>query len=494
MKKSRVPRSKTRSFFPAVKKTLLSLTLAGSLAVLSSVGALAANTEATAVLDGKTLPTKGVVGSSLIYVPVRAACEALGYSVAWSDAGGVKTITLTKESDTIVFDLSGETVNDNGHSYYASSHADNYGGTGIELISGSAYLDSELFGEVFSVGTSFDAASGSLKLTSRPVNAITIQNVKTAETKDYLKTTVQYPKISGLTDADAQSAINAAIKQLADTASAEGAQNASDMAQAVKEGYGGGVNMCETYFDYAVKYNRDGLLSIVFQDYQYSGGAHGGTLQTGLTFDLATGKMLKLNDLTNTSSGYRAYINASIRQSIDNRIASGNLTEFPDAKFSDIGDDPAFFLSNTGIVFYFQQYEYFPYAAGIQEFTIPYSELKDMLGRAYGFLYSEPVTLSAGSDNQLPVGTVGRVTLAGNPTTGFAWHAVIADPSVLSQVDAAYTPSAPDGAVGAGGTYTWDFKALKAGKTTITFKYYRDWEGDASATAQNTAVYAVTVG
>ena len=37
---------------------------------------------------------------------------------------------------------------------------------------------------------------------------------------------------------------------------------------------------------------------------------------------------------------------------------------------SDIGDSPDFYLTSEAIVFYFQEYEYFPYAAGIQEFPL----------------------------------------------------------------------------------------------------------------------------
>jgi inhibitor of cysteine peptidase len=56
-----------------------------------------------------------------------------------------------------------------------------------------------------------------------------------------------------------------------------------------------------------------------------------------------------------------------------------------------------------------------------------------------------------------------------------------------------YEPSSSPGLVGAGGTYVWNFKALKAGKATLTFKYYRDWEGESSATAGNTVVFDVSV-
>ena len=66
--------------------------------------------------------------------------------------------------------------------------------------------------------------------------------------------------------------------------------------------------------------------------------------------------------------------------------------------------------------------------------------------------------------------------------------------SVLALVTSDYTRRPQDrGIAGAGGTYVWNFKALKAGAATLTFKYYRDWEGESSATAQDTVVFIVTV-
>jgi inhibitor of cysteine peptidase len=115
-----------------------------------------------------------------------------------------------------------------------------------------------------------------------------------------------------------------------------------------------------------------------------------------------------------------------------------------------------------------------------------------MLGGGTRFLADAPVLFRPDTQNTLPVGDVGRVKLDGNPTTGYTWHYSISDNTVLALVSSDYTAPRP-GLVGAGGTYVWNFKALKAGRAAITFKYYRDWEGEASATAQNTVVYNVTV-
>ena len=80
----------------------------------------------------------------------------------------------------------------------------------------------------------------------------------------------------------------------------------------------------------------------------------------------------------------------------------------------------------------------------------------------------------------LTVGGQLRVTLCSNPTTGFQWgDAAIADTTVLGAVDHHYTApgSATPAVVGAAGQEEWTFNALKAGKTTVAFRYSQPWAG-----------------
>lgn len=72
-------------------------------------------------------------------------------------------------------------------------------------------------------------------------------------------------------------------------------------------------------------------------------------------------------------------------------------------------------------------------------------------------------------------GTVITVMLEGNPTTGYSWESSISNPAVLKQTNAAeFKPSG--GALGAGGTFTFQFQAQSAGRTELTLEYRRSWE------------------
>jgi inhibitor of cysteine peptidase len=86
-----------------------------------------------------------------------------------------------------------------------------------------------------------------------------------------------------------------------------------------------------------------------------------------------------------------------------------------------------------------------------------------------------------GSQRELNRGQVLVIALASNPTTGFRWQVAEIDPAVLRQSgDAAYESSDKTGLlVGAGGTETFRFETLGAGKTTLKLIYRRSWEKDA---------------
>jgi predicted secreted protein len=72
------------------------------------------------------------------------------------------------------------------------------------------------------------------------------------------------------------------------------------------------------------------------------------------------------------------------------------------------------------------------------------------------------------------VGDKFKIGLKSNPTTGYQWQ--LAEPlNNIELVSSKYIPPNTN-LVGAGGKEIWLFKAIKAGKTYISFKYVRPWE------------------
>lgn len=186
------------------------------------------------------------------------------------------------------------------------------------------------------------------------------------ETK--LLTNIQYPYFT-LADLAAADKINAVILADVEAAEKEAKDNLADYGEYQSP------NRSEIYFNYKIAYQQGDVLSVVLWDYQYYGGAHGSTRQITHTFDLKTGAEYTLADLMKADSGYVSYISDTIKQD----IVKAGMEDAQLTKFESIAGNQSYYLSDEGLVIYFQQYEYFPYAAGIMEYTIPYADLNQYL-------------------------------------------------------------------------------------------------------------------
>ncbi len=71
------------------------------------------------------------------------------------------------------------------------------------------------------------------------------------------------------------------------------------------------------------------------------------------------------------------------------------------------------------------------------------------------------------------------IVLDSNATIGYEWTVDAYDAGVVEFLGSTYV--APEnGAVGQGGTQELQFRAIHEGTTTVTLKYSRPWEGNAS--------------
>lgn len=133
----------------------------------------------------------------------------------------------------------------------------------------------------------------------------------------------------------------------------------------------------DAILDYTITYNQDCALSLYFDQYEYTGGAHGNTIRRSDTWNLQTSCPYMLSHLFTPSVPYKKYITSAINYQISNQIANGNNIYFDDYEknVSDYFDPRNFYLAENGIVIYYQQYQIAPYSSGIPEFTIPYSNM-----------------------------------------------------------------------------------------------------------------------
>jgi len=334
-------------------------------------------------LDGAKIQAVAHIDGQNVYLPLTAVCEALGYEVAWSEGYGM--VSVSKPGKNIIIDFNNGKITANDHVYYMSGE---YAGAGTEdgmPTGGEAYMSVDFFSDNFGLKILWDRQDGKLKLESIKENPISIKTVSENTETDKIKMTLQFPQIEGLEDKVVEENINSLFRKAAEAAKGEGLMNANGIVEAT-DGYNGSPNKCETYFDYRLKYNQKGLLSVIFFNYQYAGGAHGLTVQSSYTFNLETGEEYTLKDLMRSDADYVSFISGIVKNQIDERIKEGLLPDYLLTPFEAIKDEQDFYLSNNALVVYFQQYEYFPYAAGIQEFAVDFSELKDMLKPEFSFL------------------------------------------------------------------------------------------------------------
>lgn len=91
---------------------------------------------------------------------------------------------------------------------------------------------------------------------------------------------------------------------------------------------------------------------------------------------------------------------------------------------------------------------------------------------------TELTIADSGGSIALSPGDAFRVTLVGNPTTGYAWEADDVDIAVLLMVgEPGYVPDSEQ-VIGSGGVYTFTFEATAVGETDLTLVYHRPWEDD----------------
>lgn len=139
----------------------------------------------------------------------------------------------------------------------------------------------------------------------------------------------------------------------------------------------------EFEISFAPTFNSERLLTYVFTEYIYLGGAHGVTLHRGQTFAAESGEMLTNRNvfLPNKLPDLLALMrNALWEQYFKKEFPDGTLAEallIDPANLELPSCNPQF--GAEGITFTYQQYEIAPYSAGHPSCTIPYSDLRSLM-------------------------------------------------------------------------------------------------------------------
>ena len=127
------------------------------------------------------------------------------------------------------------------------------------------------------------------------------------------------------------------------------------------------------------------VLTVILDEYLYTGGAHGIPLTYAMTFDIEAETELTLDDV---------FLDVDEGLEVVAPIAAAQVTEmlgeFADSDWIETGtatdveeNYATWALSEDGIIFYFGAYQVAPYAAGTQMVTIPFADLFEVLEPAF---------------------------------------------------------------------------------------------------------------
>lgn len=130
-------------------------------------------------------------------------------------------------------------------------------------------------------------------------------------------------------------------------------------------------NAFEAMEVYAVTYLRACIISVFFDRYQFTGGAHGSTVRSSQSWNLWECAQLELSHLVRCAPDYKTYILTAVEAQIksESEIYFENYKELIAETFN----AASFYCKPQGLVVYYQQYDIAPYSSGIREFFIPYT-------------------------------------------------------------------------------------------------------------------------
>ena len=117
-------------------------------------------------------------------------------------------------------------------------------------------------------------------------------------------------------------------------------------------------------------------MSITFEIWNYTGGAHGNLDIMTLNYSLITGQRLGLVDLFETPETALNLMSAWSRQELARRFGAGRPAQMlKDGTEPLVENFSSLTLTPEGICINFQPYQVAPWAAGVQKVNMPLEEL-----------------------------------------------------------------------------------------------------------------------
>lgn len=126
-------------------------------------------------------------------------------------------------------------------------------------------------------------------------------------------------------------------------------------------------------------YCKNPFISLFFDTYEFTGGAHGNTVRKSNTWDVRRGHLLPLESLFVKEFDYTSIMLKHIEAEATRRQITGMANYFEDLKINikKFFDPNNYYLDENGIAIFYPLYTIAPYSEGIQVFIIPYKLFGD---------------------------------------------------------------------------------------------------------------------
>ena len=138
---------------------------------------------------------------------------------------------------------------------------------------------------------------------------------------------------------------------------------------------------CELTFK-TYKANKE-VISIVLEEAEYSGGAHGSDTFTALNYDVTNQKILNFDALF--KENYKDKLKERVQEKIEELINEEDYAIFQDYStyFDENFKSENFYLDGNKLVIIYNQYDIAPYSEGTILVELDFNEIKDILNERF---------------------------------------------------------------------------------------------------------------
>lgn len=205
-------------------------------------------------VNGKITSQTGLFKEGKVWVPVTFMRDSLGMPLSYDKAEKAYTIgTGTAQTKLTTTDY-GITISVNN--YYIGDYE-------AKQWNNKLFVPMDLLNDYLGYKSDWSAVSGRLNLMKRTQNAVTIKTASYVKDHKDAPIRLDYPQVSGLASPEAEKAINDAIKQTVLKFAADAEDQITKRAKDDRPyEFDGG---------YVVTYNQNGVLSLITNQYEYTG-------------------------------------------------------------------------------------------------------------------------------------------------------------------------------------------------------------------------------